>query len=190
MQPRPVFLLGGLAIALMLVTAGSLPAAADVTHWSLGPHMGWARTTESKESSFTVGVASRFKVVEVLGGELAVDWINDEIESGEIKTMPVQLSGLIYVVPHYVHGTFGVGWYKVDASLRGLGNTLKELNDSTSDAGLHLGAGVEIPVGARTNLTAEGRYVWLGYDLKDVDQAVHVNADFLNVIAGLQFYVW
>jgi opacity protein-like surface antigen len=83
-----------------------------------------------------------------------------------------------------------VGWYQVDASLKGVGSTLKELDDSTSDAGLHLGAGLEVPLGARTSLTTEGRYVWLGYELREADEAIKVDADFLNVMMGLQFYVW
>ena len=168
----------------------SSPAAADFSHFTIGPHVGWAHTTESKESGLTVGLATRFKVVEVLGAELAVDWRSEDLEAGEVNTVPVQLSGLIYVIPHYVHGTIGVGWYRVDASLEGVGDTLSDLDDSTSDAGLHLGAGFEVPLNSRMTFTGEGRYVFLGYELEDVDDVVEVDADFLNIIGGLQFYLW
>jgi opacity protein-like surface antigen len=119
-----------------------------------------------------------------------VDWRTADIEAGEVETIPVQLSGLLYLVPPYVHATAGVGWYSVRASLEGVTDTVKELDDSTSDAGLHLGAGFEIPLGSRTSLTTEGRYVWLGYELEEAGDAIQVDADFLNVMAGLQFYVW
>jgi hypothetical protein len=36
----------------------------------------------------------------------------------------------------------------------------------------------------------ESRYVFLGYELQHVDQAIDVKGDFLNVIGGLQFYLW
>jgi hypothetical protein len=179
------------AMGLILLVSVQVPEArADFSDWSLGPHVGWVRETETDENGFTLGVATRLKLMEILAGELAVDWRTQDIEAGEVKTIPVQLSGLIYVVPDLFHGTVGVGWYQVDASLEGVGDTISDFDDSTSDFGMHLGAGLEIPIASRTSLTAEGRYVWLGYELEEAGEAIQVDGDFLNVMAGLQFQVW
>lgn len=190
---------GRFLVAIGVLFAGSLygaPVTADFTHWSLGPHGGWVHNTDfkengiSQENAFTLGVATRFKLIEVLAAELAVDWRTEDIERNNVETIPVQLSALLYIVPPYVHGTVGVGWYRVKASWQAFGDQVTNFNDDASDAGLHLGAGIEIPVGSRTALTTEGRYVFLGYELKDADQAIKVDADFFNLMVGLQFYVW
>lgn len=163
--------------------------ASGFTHWTLGPHVGWARTTDSDESALTLGVATRLKLFEILAGELAVDWRSEEIEAGDINTVPVQLSALVYPLP-VLHGTLGIGWYRVDASLDAIGQTIADFDDAAWDAGVHLGGGIELPLGSTASLTGELRYVFLGYELEDVGQTLEADADFLNLLVGLQFQIW
>ena len=177
--------LGLLALAVVPTSL----AQADPLEWSVGPHFGWAKTTADDRNTALVGGATRLTIGQRLGGELAVDWRTDDLESGEIRTIPVQVSGLLYVLPA-VHLTAGVGWYHVDASFDAVKDRLVHFNDSTWDSGMHLGGGIDIPLGPRSKLTAEARYVWLGYKLEDAGQVLDVDADFLDITAGLQFAIF
>lgn len=177
-------------LAFLAVAALAAPAAAGLTHLSVGPHVGWSRTTESDESGPSFGLAARLKLLEFLAAELAVDHHQEDVEGGgEIKTIPIQLSGLLYVLP-FLHGTIGVGWYNVDATLDAVGGRLGNIDDSATDAGLHLGGGLDIHLSPRLSLTGELRYVFLGYKLGEAADAVKVDADFSTISAGLQFFLW
>jgi hypothetical protein len=151
--------------------------------------VGWSRTTENEESGPTFGLATRLRLLEFLGAEFAVDYRKEDVEGGEIKTIPIQLSGLLYVLP-FLHGTIGVGWYNVDATLDAVGDRLGNIDDSATDAGLHLGGGLDLHLSPRLSLTGELRYVFLGYELGEVAEAVDVDADFSTISAGLQFFLW
>jgi len=178
-----------LSIAILTVATVSSPARAGALQWSLGPHFGWAQTTTNGTNTALVGAATRVALAQRLGAELSVDWRTDDLESGEIRTIPVQVSGLLYILPA-VHLTAGVGWYHVDASFDAVTDRLLRFDDSTWDSGLHVGGGVEIPLGSRSKLTAEARYVFLGYQLEDAGEVLEVDADFFDVIAGLQFAIF
>jgi opacity protein-like surface antigen len=167
----------------------STPAQAGALRWSVGPHFGWAKTTSDGTNTALVGGATRFALAQRLGGELSVDWRTDDLESGDVRTIPVQVSGLLYVLPA-VHLTAGMGWYHVDASFDAVKDRLLRFDDSTWDSGLHVGGGIEIPLGSRSSLTAEARYVFLGYRLEDAGEVLEVDADFFNVIAGLQLAIF
>ena len=171
-----------LCVATLGVVPAWSPARAGGLRFSLGPHLAWAQTTSGGEDS-------AMKVAERLGGELTVGWRVDELESGEIRTIPVQVSGLLYVVPA-AHLTAGVGWYYVDASFDAVRDRLVHFDDSTWDAGLHLGGGVEIELGSRARLTGDARYVFLGYQLEDVGEVLDVGADFFEIAVGLQLDVF
>lgn len=184
---RTVFLL--LSAAVMLGVLLATPASADLTHFSLGPRVGWTRTSDSEISSPVYGLATRFRFLEFLGAELAVDYRKEEKDGNEIKTIPVQVSGLLYVLP-FLHATAGVGWYNSDASFKAIGETLGSFDDSRSDAGFHLGAGLDIELSPRASLTGELRYVFLNHEFKDIDRVFEYDANYLMITAGLQFYVW
>jgi len=172
-----------------LVAAPMTAAAAGPVQWSVGPHFGWVKPTNEGNNTALVGAATRLGLAQRLGAELSVDWRTDDLESGEIRTIPVQLSGLLYVLPA-VHLTAGVGWYHVDASFDAVRDRLVHFDDSTWDTGLHVGGGIEIPIGSRTKLTGEARYVFLGYRLEDADEVLEVDADFLDITGGLQFAIF
>jgi opacity protein-like surface antigen len=165
------------------------PASADLTHFSLGPRVGWTRTSDTETSAPVYGLATRFRLFEFIGAELAVDYRKEEKDGSEIKTIPVQVSGLLYILP-FLHATAGIGWYNVDASLKGVGETLEDFDDSRSDAGLHLGGGLDIELSPRASLTGELRYVFLNYEFEDIEEVFEVDANYLMITAGLQIYVW
>ena len=66
----------------------------------------------------------------------------------------------------------------------------QNIDETASDAGLHLGAGLDLEMSPRASLTAEIRYVFLDYELGEAEQAVKADADFFSISAGFQFYLW
>jgi hypothetical protein len=173
-------------VAAILVAA---PASAELTHFSLGPRIGWTRTSDTEISAPVYGLATRFRFLEFIAAELAVDYRKEEQDGSEVTTIPVQVSGLLYILP-FLHATAGVGWYNVDASLEGVGETLGDFDDSRSDAGFHVGAGLDIELSPRASLNGELRYVFLNHEFKDIDQVFEIDANYLMITAGLQIYVW
>ncbi len=175
---------------LILAILGTSPAAAKFSRLSIGPHVGWSSTVDSDETSVTYGFATRLKLFDALAAELAIDYRKEDFELGEIKTIPVQVSGLFYLMP-FLHGPAGVGWYNVDASYHSVGTILQDFDTTTSDAGFHLGAGIDKQLNPNTSFTAEIRYIFLGYELESATSMVQdVDADFYTISVGVQFYLW
>ena len=174
----------------VLAILGASPAAAKFSHFSIGPHLAWSNNVESDETSIAYGFATRLKLLEAFAAELAIDYQKEDFDHGEITTIPVQVSGLLYLMPA-LHVTAGVGWYNVDASFDAVGTVLEEFDDSASDAGFHLGAGLDMQLNPRSSFTAEIRYIFLGYELESAANIVQdVDANFYTISAGFQFFLW
>ncbi|MCA9752624.1 MAG: porin family protein [Gemmatimonadetes bacterium] len=172
---------------LVLLVASTAAFADDLppARWSVGGHVGWTHVPDSETNSLSLGASTRVRPISPLGAELTVDWRNDDLENGEIQTVPVTLSGLLYIFPN-LHGTVGVGWYHTKATLDEIGGTVVDFDDSRWDAGLHVGGGIDIPLGPSATLTADAKYVFLGYELQNIADTIEVDADFVNVTVGLQ----
>ena len=174
----------GLGIACSV--APVVAAAAPVLTLAVGPHLGGVYTTDSEEALFTYGAAARLGIFSALTAELALQYQTEKTDGGEISTLPVQLSGMLNVLP-FLHATLGIGYYNVDATLDALGSTLGSVSDTASEAALHLGAGVNFPMGSRGTLTGELRYVFLDYNIENAGQSIPVNADFWQITGGVLF---
>lgn len=176
--------------SLVIVVALAPLAHANSIALSAGPQVGWSYTAESKVSSPVYGGAVRLRLLDFITGEVAASYRSEDADGGgTIETIPVQVSAMLHVVPA-VHATFGVGWYHVDASLDAVGMTLSRFDDKASDAGLHVGGGVDVPLSPRMFLNLEARYVFLGYDLGETANLRNVKADFLQLGAGIMLQLF
>jgi len=105
-----------------------------------------------------------------------------------MRSWPVQVSALLYPVP-IVYGLAGAGWYHTtldydQTKMEELGGTAIPEDETTSTLGYHLGAGLEIPL-SNMKLTADVRYVFLNYDLDEIENLPETDHDFLAVTLGL-----
>lgn len=168
----------------------ALAVLAPVAHGSsislsAGPQVGWSYTADTEVSSPIFGGAVRLRLLDFISGEVAASYRSEDVETGgTIETIPVQVSAMLHIVPA-VHATVGVGWYRVDANLDAVGMTLRSFDDQASDAGLHVGGGVDVPLSPRLSLNLEARYVFLGYDLRESTDLLDVKADFLQLGCGI-----
>jgi opacity protein-like surface antigen len=179
------------AVAALFPALLAAPASAEFLSLKVGGHAGGSHTGgDIDATSFIGGGLARLELLSILTGELAVNYKKDDIEVdgekvGDIETIPIQLSALITFLP-WVYGTIGVGWY--DVSARGDFTDQVEGLDDPSDAALHLGFGAEFPINERWSVLGDVRYVFLNYDLGDVDTDVFDDsASFTTFTGGVLF---
>jgi len=169
------------------------PASADLLGFKVGAHGGISHTGgDIDDSSPIFGGVARLEVLSIITGELAVDYKSDSIETPagdrDISTVPIQLSALITILP-VIYGTIGVGYYSVSAD-DDLQDQVEGLDD-LSNAAMHLGVGAEFPVGNRLSIMGDLRYVFLDYNLDNVDEDIFdTSASFYTLTGGLLLRVF
>jgi hypothetical protein len=87
----------------------------------------------------------------------------------------------------WIYGTIGGGWYSIDPD-DDITDQLGDVGDF-SNAALHLGGGVSIPVSEKWNFIGDLRYVFLNYDIENIPD-LDTDADFYMITGGLQYEVF
>jgi len=175
---------------LFMVLGSILLLQSDLmAQFYVGPRAGYYKSKDADEGQMYGGLTARL----ALGGlsiEGAVDYRQEKYEDGlmTMRSWPVQVSALLYPVP-IVYGLAGAGWYHTtldydQTKMEELGGTAIPEDETTSTLGYHLGAGLEIPL-SNMKLTADVRYVFLNYDLDEIENLPETDHDFLAVTLGL-----
>jgi opacity protein-like surface antigen len=146
---------------------------------SLGPQLGFAKSTDADQTSLMPGVAARLSLLS-FGIEGAIYYKSENFENSAVKTTsyPVNITLLWKILP-LIHAEGGIGWYstKIDDS-----NPIDKVrNETKNNAGYHLGAGLELPLSGIV-LTADIRYVFL-----NIGSVANVKSDFTVVFIGALF---
>ncbi len=173
-------------VCSILVLALASPAHAS---WLLGVSAGGQAGVshtygDIDDSSFIIGGNVRVEVLSMLAGEFAIDYRNESLDAGDIRTIPMQVSVLFTLLP-FIYTTAGGGWYdiNVDGDLRDQFGT-----ENLSNHGWHLGAGIGIPVPGPWTVIADGRFVFLNYDKKA--PGMSDRADYYQITGGLQYKIF
>jgi hypothetical protein len=146
---------------------------------SLGPQLGFVRSTDADKTTLMPGVAARLSILS-FGIEGAIYYKSENFENGAVKTTsyPVNITLLWKILP-LIHAEGGIGWYntKIDDS-----NILDGIRSETkSNTGYHIGAGFELPLGGII-LSADVRYVFL-----NIGSVANFKSDFTVVFIGALF---
>ena len=153
---------------------------------SLGPQLGFQKAKDADEGKLMGGLALRLKLSQSLAVEGSVNYRQENFSDQglTVRSWPVMVTGLIYPVP-VAYGTIGAGWYntKFEFTPAGGGAGIEE---TTQEFGWHFGGGVELPLGGRTKLTGDVRYVFLNYNFDQVPGA-QVDRDSYVATVGLLF---
>lgn len=179
---RHIIIVTGLLIAL--VTTGA--ANAQSSGLGIGGHYSWVRNQDTEESTNMLGAMARLRG-EVVGVEGAIDYRNEDIGGGtDLKTWPVTASLMIYPVP-VVYALGGIGWYNTTIDFPA-GSLFEDQTDS--QLGYHVGAGVELPVATTLSLTGDFRYHFVNYEFDEIPESIgNVDADALSLNAGIILYL-
>jgi hypothetical protein len=156
--------------------------------FSIGPAGGYLRAHGADQGTWFGGVQARLKVLPFLAIEGSITFHENEYEDGDIKVTqyPVQVTALLYILHEgsirpYVLG--GVGWYYTRVDYSGLFGAFSDSTDH--DFGGHLGAGVDLMLGARTSLDVDVRYIFLN---PSSEQIKDQDFNYWQITFGVNFY--
>jgi opacity protein-like surface antigen len=145
------------AMALPLVVFGG--TGIGEKPFSFGPRATYSTPKEADSGQWYAGAQGRLHMSSGLAVEGSIDYRrNNYGRLTSIKTYPVQVSLLAYIIPDALVSPFllgGGGWYytMVDGPA-GYSNT-------ESRFGMHAGAGLELAINEYMSLDTSYRYVWL-----------------------------
>ena len=177
-------------LMLGLILLSAFPVLAQSTV-SIGPQIGIYKSRDADNTNVMGGAALRVNLGG-LGVEGSANYREENYDNEHItvKSMPVMVTGLLYVLP-VVYGAIGSGWYNSSIEYNyppgfrgGLGNTASE---TKQQFGWHFGGGAELPLGSSAKLIGDVRYVFLDYNFTAVPGVNGFNSDFYVITAGLLF---
>jgi hypothetical protein len=173
-------------VLMLLILAASLAGAQSLR---FGPQVGYQKAKDADAGKFTFGATLRLKLTSAFGVEGAINYRQEKYADGAltVRSWPVMASALIYPLP-FIHGTMGAGWYNttLDYDQSRLGLVAAE-DETTQEFGWHFGGGAELPLGGKSKLAADIRYVFLNYDFKAVPGSRELKNDFYVATVGLMW---
>lgn len=174
-------------VALVLMLSIAVASQAGAQSLRLGPQVGYQKAKDADAGKLMGGAVLRLKLTSALGVEGAINYRQEKYSDGAltVRSWPVMASALIYPLP-FIHGTMGAGWYNTtldyDQSRLGLAAPKDE---TSQEFGWHFGGGAELPIGGKTKLAADIRYVFLNYDFKTLPGSRELKNDFYVATVGL-----
>ncbi len=173
-------------VLMLLILVANLAGAQSLR---IGPQVGYQKAKDADAGKFMFGATLRLKLTSAFGVEGAINYRQEKYADGAltVRSWPVMASALIYPLP-FIHGTMGAGWYNTtldyDQTRLGLVATKDE---TTQEVGWHFGGGAELPLGGKSKLAADIRYVFLNYDFKAVPGSRELKNDFYVATVGLMW---
>jgi opacity protein-like surface antigen len=178
---RKGLLITGIAIIILAV------AQVEAQGVAIGPQVGYYKVQDADEGNFIGGVTIRFKAKSSFGLEASINYRQEKYANNSltVRSWPVMVTGLFYPLP-IVYGAIGAGWYNTTFDYNQ--NKLPFVKDKTSqEFGWHFGAGVDIPIGDKSSIIADIRYVFLNYNFEDFPGSNDLNSNFFVITAGFLF---
>lgn len=173
-------------VVALLVFAVSMPVFGQGI--KLGPQLGYQKAIDADQGKLMGGAALRAKLLPALGIEASINYRSETYADGllKVQSWPVMVTGLYYPLP-ILYAAVGTGWYNTTFNYDQ--SKLPGIKDNTEQkVGWHFGAGVELPAGSGTTLTADIRYVFLDYHFKDLPGHGRLNnSNFYIINVGLLF---
>ncbi len=177
----------GLLLGSLLLfppTAKSQPGA------YIGPHLGIQKSHDAEDANYLVGATLRLKLMPVIGIEGDIGYRQEKYGSGALtaKSWPFTVTGLLYPLP-IIYGGIGGGWYNTTFDYSDIYNDAGIDDETQSEFGWHLVAGLELPASPNVHVYGDIRYVFLEYKFKELPDAVldGAKSDFYSINIGVLF---
>ncbi|MGB5107672.1 MAG: outer membrane beta-barrel protein [Candidatus Zixiibacteriota bacterium] len=177
---------GMLLGALMLMPL----SARGQTNAYLGPHLGIQNSSDAENANYLVGATLRLKLIPVIGIEGDIGYRQSKFGEGAltVRQWPATATALLYPLP-FLYGGIGGGWYNTTIDYADRYNDVGIDDETTTEFGWHLAAGLEIPASPRFKLFGDIRFVFLDYKFKELPEAVldGADSDFYSINLGVLF---
>jgi len=158
----------------------------------VGPHLGIQKSKGAEDANYLVGATLRLKLMPILGAEGDIGYRQEKYGSGAVtvRNYPVTVTGLLYPFP-IIYGGIGGGWYNTTFDYSNTFNDAGYDDETTTNFGWHLAAGIELPASPKIKLFGDVRYVFLDYKFKDLPGEVldGADADFYSINIGILFHL-
>jgi len=171
-------LIGALLLLAVLLFAAQAARAGEII-----PSIGITHAAEgSDESKVSGGLALRGNMFPFLKAEVGASYREETRFDGDLHVRQWPVTGSLWLSPiPVIYAGGGVGWYQTTfdyADRTGLPNS------TSTNFGIHLGGGLDVPIAPAVGLDLNGRYVMLR------DQESHLipekfNPDFWTTTVGL-----
>jgi opacity protein-like surface antigen len=169
LKTRVWSMLAGVVLFGLPLTAATTFAAVDRDgFWvSIGPRATYFVPKNDKwdDGKLFGGAQLRLHFGQIFAIEGSADYRREHFDSTRVDTYPVQVSGIVYLIPNSritPYGLFGGGWYYTH--VKGPGG----FNDTQNRFGAHAGGGLEFFLNRFWSLDASYRFIWLE-DIKSRD---------------------
>ncbi|MFO7446584.1 MAG: outer membrane beta-barrel protein [Ignavibacteriaceae bacterium] len=177
-------------IFLLIISESEAQRKSSEGSIGIGPQIGYQRAGDADEGRFMFGGFLRAKLSDAFALDGSINYRTEEYFDGAItvRSWPVLVSALVYPFP-MLYGIAGGGWYNTTFDFDE-GFQEGDLDDETqTNFGWHLGAGVEIPLAESVMLVGDIKYVFLDYDWEDLSDTPlnDFNSNFYIINVGLSF---
>ena len=174
-------------LIILLVLVFILPITLQAKDFiGLGPRAGYYKAKDAEDGQWLIGAGLRLRMGGI-GFEGSIDYRAEKYSNGNltIRSWPVMASVLFYRLP-VVYGVAGAGWYNTTFDYDQNKLYLKNVEDKNEqEVGWHFGGGIELPVGRKSTLAVDIRYVFLDYDFSGVPGSEDTESNFYAVTITL-----
>jgi len=172
-------------IALLTLCLVPMVASAEAGKFGIGARAGFYKSSDADGGKLYGGIQARWRVFPALSVEGSLDYRGREDYPGnkKITSYPLLATALFYPIPEAKYSPYllaGLGWYY---------SKVEDPSGSNTDhtPGLHVGAGLDIPLSPEITFNADFRYYFLNYSDQRVKD-LKTNGYIISV--GMTFYLW
>ena len=142
----------GLVAALAVTARGA----------ELIPSVGMTRAKDADQAKTSAGLALRAPMVQgLMDAEIGAGYRSEDYYSGNLTVHTWPVTASLWLTPlKMVYAGGGVGWY--NNSFHYNNSALQD--ETTQKVGVHLGGGLKVPLGEKTAMDLNGRYVFMQKD--------------------------
>lgn len=166
-----------IGLAALLVLASSAARAGELV-----PSIGLTRSADSDETKSYLGLAMRgWLIPPLIQTEIGIAYRSEELFGGSLKEKMIPVTASLLLRPgRILHADGGAGWYhtKLDYENPALSD------ETTQKFGVHVGGGIQVPLGTTAALDMTGRYVFLE-DQESKLVPTKFDPDFWTMTLGL-----
>jgi hypothetical protein len=180
-----------LAVVIVLAAAMTTVTTLARAGGEIIPSIGITQSTDSHAGDAKAygGLALRIPVLPFLKAEGGVSYRQDSFGDDllgndilKVRQWPVTVSGWVAPIP-MIYAGGGVGWYHTTFDHN---SDVLPIKDSTTDkVGVHLGGGLDLPIGPQVGLDLNGRYIFMQKDKDNIQVPQTFDPDYWTATVGL-----
>ena len=153
----------GLAVFILMLVLGILMLLLGVRVGHAGeivPSIGLTKPVNGDVDAAPYGgIAVRGMLAPMLETEIGVAYRSESRDADQLKIRMWPVTASLYLTPlPMLYAGGGVGWYQTTYDYA---STLPYSDETKQEFGVHLGGGMQVPLGPRAGLDLGGRYVMM-----------------------------